>query len=120
MLFLNPVIWVNGFQRQLISDVYGYAPESRNVGGVRIDTIETNFGKISVAPAHRFMPAAQLLLCDMSVVKPVTQPVPGKGNMFYEALAKTGASENGQLYGKFGLDHGPAFAHARLYGLATS
>ena len=119
-MFVNPVIFVNGFQKQKISDIYGYAPESRNVGGVNIQQIETDFGNIGIAPAHRFMPAASLALVDMSVVAPVFQPVPGKGNFFYEDLSKTGASENGQLYGKFGLDHGPGFAHGRIYGLATS
>lgn len=119
-MFMNPVIFVNGFQKQKISDIYGYAPESRNVGGVNIQQIETDFGNIGIAPAHRFMPAAELALVDMSVVNPVFQPVPGKGNFFYEDLSKTGASENGQLFGKFGLDHGPSFAHAKITGLATS
>ena len=119
-MFMNPVILVNGFQKQKLSDIYGYAPESRNVGGVNIQQIETDFGNIGVLPAHRFMPAAQLAVVEMSLVAPVFQPVPNKGNFFYEELSKTGASENGQLYGKFGLDHGPGWAHGRIYGLATS
>lgn len=119
-MFMKPVIFVNGFQKQKISDIYGYAPESINVGGVNIKQIETDFGNIGIAPAHRFMPTSTLLLVDMSVVAPVFQPVPGKGNFFYEDLSKTGASENGQIYGKFGLDHGPAFAHGSITSLATS
>lgn len=119
-MFENPVIFVNGFQKQAISDIYGYAPESRNVGGVSIQQIETDFGNIGIAPAHRFMPAGELAVIEMSVVAPVFQPVPGKGNFFYEELSKTGASENGQIYGKFGLDHGPAFAHSKITGLATA
>lgn len=119
-MFMNPVILANGFQKQVISDIYGYAPESRNVGGVNIQQIETDFGNIGVAPAHRFMPTNTILLVDMDVVAPVFQPVPGKGNFFYEDLSKTGASENGQIFGKFGLDHGPAFAHGKITGLATS
>lgn len=118
--FVNPVIFVNGYQKQLLSDIYGYAPEDREVGGVNIKQIETDFGTIGIAPAHRFVPAGKLLIADLSVVKPVLQPVPGKGNFFYEELSKTGASENGQLYGKFGLDHGPAFSHGVIENLATS
>jgi hypothetical protein len=118
--FENLVIWVNGFQKQALSAIYGYAPTDRNVGGVNIKQIETDFGNIGVAPAHRFMPADDLLVAEMSVIKPVTQPVPGKGNFFYEELAKTGASENGQLYGQFGLAHGPAFVHGKIHSLATS
>jgi len=119
-MFIEPVIWVNGYQKQKISDIYGYAPTDRNVGGVNIKQIETDFGTIGIADAHRFMPAAELLLAEMSVIKPVTQPVPGKGNMFYEMLSKTGASEDGQIFGKYGLDHGPAFAHGKITGLSTS
>lgn len=115
----TPVIWVNGFQKQKISEIYGYAPDDRNVGGVNINQIETDFGMIGVALSHR-MPTDSVLLADMAVIKPVTQPVPEKGNFFYEELSKTGASENGQIFGQYGLDHGPAFAHGKITGLATS
>jgi len=118
--FAVPVIWVNGFQKQKISDIYGYAPTDRVIGGVNIKQIETDFGTIGIADAHRFVPTSAVLLADMAVIKPVTQPVPGKGNFFLEALAKTGASENSQLFGQYGLDHGPAFAHGAITGLATS
>lgn len=117
---INPVFWANGFQKQQLSAIYGYAPTDRNIGGVNIKQIETDFGVIGIADAHRFVPAAELLLADMAVIKPVTQPVPGKGNMFYETLAKTGASENGMIFGQYGLDHGPAFAHGKITGLTTS
>lgn len=119
-MFLIPVIWVNGFIKQNISDIYGYAPDDRNIGGVNIKQIETDFGTIGIANATRFMPASELLLSDMRVIRPVTQPVPEKGNFFYEMLAKTGASENGQIFGQYGLDHGPAFAHGKITNLATS
>ena len=118
-MFMEPVIVVNGLQKQRISDIYGYAPESRNVGGVNIQQIETDFGVIGVADAHRFMPSDELLLVDMEVIAPVFQPVPNKGNFFYEELSKDGASERGQIYGKFGLDHGPAFAHGKVTNLGT-
>ena len=119
-IFMTPVIWVNGFLKQAISDIYGFAPEDRNVGGVNIQQIETDFGLIGVAPAHRFMDTDKLLLADMSVVNPVFQPVPPFGNFFVEELGKAGASLNSQIFGKFGLDHGPAFAHGKITGLATS
>jgi len=109
-----------GFQKQALSNAYGYAPTDRNVGGVNIKQIETDFGNIGIAPAHRFMPADTILLSEMSVVAPVFQPVPDKGNFFYEELSKTGAAEAGQIFGMFGLDHGPAFAHGTLTGLATA
>lgn len=119
-IFSNMVIKVNGFQKQAITDIYGYAPESRNVGGLNIKQIETDFGNIGVAPANRFVPSGSLGLFDMSVIAPVFQPVPAKGNLFYEELSKTGAAETGQIFGQLGLDHGPGFMHGKITGLATS
>jgi len=116
-MFKNMVLFCNGYQKQMISNIYGYAPEDRNVGGVNIKQIETDFGNIGIAPAHRMMPTSSLLLADMSVISPVFQPVPGKGNMFYEELARTGAAETGQLFGQIGLNSGPDFAHGSLTGL---
>ena len=119
-MFKNMVIFCNGFQKQGLSNIYGYAPEDRNVGGVNIKQIETDFGNIGVAPAHRMMPAATLLIAEVSVCAPVFQPVPGKGNFFYEELARTGAAEAGQIFGQIGLNYGPKFAHGTLTNLSVA
>lgn len=118
-VFQNPVLVVNAFQKQAISEIYGYAPTDRNVGGVNIKQIETDFGNIGVI-LDAFQAAAVLGVFDMAFVSIVSQPVPGKGHMFYEELSKTGASEKGQIYGQIGLDHGPGFMHGSITGLATS
>jgi len=118
--FKNVVIFCGGFQKQKLSSIYGYAPEDRNIGGVSVKQIETDFGNIAVANPHRMMPAGTLLLADVAMCAPVFQPVPGKGNLFYEDLAKTGAAENGQIFGQIGLDYGPTFCHGTLTGLATA
>lgn len=118
-MFKNLVIFCGGSQKQRLSNIYGYAPQDRNVGGVNIKQIETDFGNIGVAPAHRLMPTGTMLFADMSVISAVSQPVPGKGHMFYEELSKTGAAESGQLFGMIGLDHGPLFAHGTLTGLTV-
>lgn len=119
-IFKNLVIKCNGFQKQKISDIYGYAPEDRNIGGLNIKQIETDFGNIGVMPAHRFMPTDTVQFTEMSVCKPVFQTVEGKGNFFYEPLSKTGASESGQLFGQIGLDHSAEYLHGKITGLATS
>ena len=41
-----------------------------------------------------------------SECKPVYLEVPGKGHFFAEPLAKTGASDEVQLYGEVGLAYG--------------
>lgn len=117
--FENVVLFTNGFQKQKLSTIYGYAPQDRNVGGVNIKQIETDFGNIGIV-LDRMMPADTVGVFEMSEVKPVFQPVPGKGNFFYEELAKTGAAEEGQMFGQIGLAHGPAFLHGSITGLATS
>jgi len=117
--FRNPVIFVNAFQKQQLSEIFGYAPEDRNVGGLNINQIETDFAKFGVIWAPQ-VPAATLLIADMDVCKPVFLPVPGMGVLFYEELAKTGASEKGQIYGQIGIDYGPEEFHGKITNLKTS
>ena len=111
--FSNLVLYVGGALKQRISALYGFAPADRNVGGVNIEQIETDFGPIGIV-LSRFSPANTVLAIEVSVCAPVFQPVPGKGVLFYEPLSKTGASESGQIFGQIGLDHGPAFMHGVL------
>lgn len=117
--FGNMVMFVGAFQKQKISDEFGYAPMDRNVGGVNIKQIETDFCNLGVV-WDPFMPAASVLIADVGACRPVFQPVPGKGNFFYEELSKSGASENGTIFGMIGLDYGAEFLHGEIYGLATS
>lgn len=115
--FSNLVLYVGGALKQEISSIYGFAPADRNVGGVDIKQLETDFGNVGIVTS-RFAPANTVLAVEMSVVGgPVFCEVPEKGILFYEDLAKTGASERGQLFGMIGFDHGPAFAHGRLFNI---
>jgi hypothetical protein len=117
--FIDPVIFCNAFNKQKISEIFGYAPTDRNVGGVNIDQIETDFAKFGVIWAPN-VPASTLLVADLAVCYPVYLPVPGKGVLFYEELSKTGAAEQGQIYGQIGLDYGPEEYHGKITNLATS
>ncbi|KNY26334.1 SU10 major capsid protein [Pseudobacteroides cellulosolvens] len=116
--FKNMVLFCNGYQKQRISNAYGYAPMDRAIGGLNIKQIETDFGNIGVQ-LDRFMPAGTIGIFDMSVIAPVFQPVPNKGNLFYEELAKTGAAESGQIFGQIGLAHGASFMHGTITNLKT-
>ena len=116
-MFEDVILYCNSQYKQEISDIYGFAPADRNVGGLDIQQIETDFGRVGVVPS-RYAPDNTVLAIDLSVVSPVFQEIPGKGLLFYEELSKVGAGEQGQLYGHVGLDHGPAFAHGRLHNLA--
>lgn len=116
--FQNPVIFCNGFQKQKISDIYGYAPADRTVGGVNIQTIETDFARMGVVYAP-FMEAAELLIADMSVCSPVFVPKDGK-TIFFEDIGTTAAQKGGFFYTQIGIDYGPEEYHGTLTGLATS
>lgn len=116
--FLNPVIFVNALQKQRLTDIYSYAPEDRNVGGTNIKQIETDFAVLGVVWAPN-MPTTGLLIADVPFCSPVFLPVPDKGVLFYEELSKSGASENGQIYGQIGLDYGPEEMHGYIQNLAV-
>lgn len=117
--FRNPVIFVNAFQKQRLSEIFGYAPENRNIGGVNVNQIETDFAKLGVVWAPR-VPAATLLIADLAVCSPVFLPVKDKGVLFYEELSKVGAAEQGQIYGQIGIDYGPEEFHGTITSLSTS
>jgi len=115
--FNNAVFLVGAYQKQKLSEIYGIAPEDRNVGGVNIEQIETDFGRIGVM-LDRFVPKDTLLVVELSVCAPVFLLIPGKGFLFREPLAKTGAYEIEQIYGEIGLQYGPERFHGKITGLA--
>lgn len=90
-----------------------YEESSRNVGGVNLKTIETDFGTCNVM-LNRFVPADKLIVASLEQLKPAFLEVPGKGHFFAEPLAKTGASDKVQIYGEIGLIYGNEKAHGIL------
>lgn len=115
----NLVMFANAFNKQVITDIYAYAPDSRNVGGVNIKTIETDFFDVGVV-YDRHMPTDEIYVVDVSVCAPHFLPVRGKPHVFWEPLSKVGASEKWQLYFDIGLEYGPEQWHGSITGTATS
>lgn len=91
---------------------------TRNVGGVSVDTIITDFGTLNVA-IDRALPPDALAVVSLEQVAPVFLDIPGKGVLFEEELAKTGSSLKSQVYGEIGLKWGNERAHGVLRGLAV-
>ena len=89
---------------------------TRNIGGVAVDTLVTDFGTFGVM-LNRWMPTGQIAIVDLSVCAPVWLEIPGKGLLFAEPIAKTGASEKWQLYGEIGLEYGPESYHGLIKDL---
>lgn len=94
-------------------------PNSRQVGGLAIDQIITPSGTVGLM-THRMLPEGTALIVNMSVLQIVEMPIPGKGNFFWEPLAKTGAGDKGQLFGTAGLDYGPEWYHGKITNIATT
>ena len=94
-------------------------PASREINGIALSSVVTPIGVVYLYLGE-CLPSGTALLLNLSVISPVYQPVPGKGNFFLEPLAKTGAGEKYQLFGQIGLDHGPEWYHGKFTGIATT
>lgn len=117
----STVFMVGAGQKVALSNLYATATlnaptQSRNIGGFALDTIITDFGTFGVS-LNRWMPAGQIAVVDLAVCRPVFLEVPGKGTMFVEPLAKSGASEKYQIYGEVGLKYGPEVYHGLIKDL---
>lgn len=109
---------VNSKQKRAISAAYANAygkfqEMSRTVGGVNVTTLETNFGTLNVM-LDRMVPQHKLIVASLEQLAPVFLEVPSKGHFFAEPLAKTGASDDVQLYGEVGLAYGNEKSHGVL------
>jgi hypothetical protein len=98
------------------ANLYGkHVENTRNVGGVNLTTIETDFGVLNIM-LDRHMPQHKVAVVSLDECAPVFLEIPGKGHLFVEDLAKTGASIDKQIYGELGLKYGNEKAH----GLASN
>ncbi|MGW1813287.1 SU10 major capsid protein [Streptomyces sp. NPDC002125] len=118
----STVFMVGPAQKVALSNLYGTGSlnqptMTRNIGGVAVDTLVTDFGTFGVM-LDRWMPTGQVAVVDLSVCAPVWLEIPGKGLLFAEQLAKTGAAEKWQLYGEVGLEYGPETYHGVIKDLS--
>lgn len=117
------VIVVNSRQKRNVTKAYAASYRQadplaggRNVGGVAVDTVVTDFGTFGVM-MDRHMPQDTFTVVSMEQCQPVFLNIPGKGTLFSEPLAKTGSSNDEQLYGEVGLKYGSERAHGVITGL---
>ena len=89
------------------------------VSGINVTTLVTPAGTIRIVEG-RYLPTGTALLLNLSVIAPVEQMTPGKGNFFYEELGRVGAGVQGQIFGQVGLDYGAEFYHAKLTNIKDS
>ena len=116
---ISPMIFTGAYIKQRISDAWGYVPQDRNIGGLNIKQIETDFGTFCIT-LERQIPAGYMLVADVAKCYPVFLKIEGKGFLFEEPLAKNGASESEQIYGEIGLGYGRGSFHGLIKNLATA
>jgi hypothetical protein len=116
-------LFVPSGQKRAITKAYRDASDgtallggTRNVGGVAVDTIITDFGTLNIK-IDRALPADAVAVVSLEQIHPVFLNIPGKGVLFEEELAKTGASDKTQIYGEIGLEYGNEAAHGVVRGL---
>lgn len=116
-------IMVNAWQKRTLTKIFvtdkNYQEASRNVGGVNLQTVETDFGMLNIM-LNRYMPVDQLAVVSLDQCAPVFLDIPGKGFLFTEPLAKVGSAERFQIYGEIGLKYGNEKAHGKITGLTTT
>ena len=118
-------LFTSSRQKRMLTKLYAdaYAGAStlggtRNIGGVALDTIVTNFGQLNVV-IDRALPPDAIAIVSLEQIQPVFLPIPGKGVLFETELAQTGASDKSQIYGEIGLKYGNEKAHGVVRGLAV-
>lgn len=116
--FNNMVLFASAKNKQIITELFKdrYYTDSRNVAGMNIREMETDFCKLGIV-WDRFISDDKILIADMAHIAPVFQAVPNKGVLFEEPLAKVGASDKSQIYGQIGLAHGASFLHGSITNL---
>lgn len=90
----------------------------REINGIAVDQVLTPLGTVYLKTL-KYLPTGTITVFDPSIMAPVEQPVPKKGNFFLEELAKTGAGTKKQIFGQIGLDHGPEWYSAKIINLST-
>ncbi len=110
----------NTFQQRVINSLYeGFITTDRgeSKGGNLITTLIPPIGSMKPLSivVDRFCPTDSVYLVDKDYAGYITID-----SFFYEELAKTGDSENGQIVGEYGFVVAYEDAHAYINGLATS
>ncbi|MDH2392323.1 DUF5309 family protein [Streptomyces sp. HNM0663] len=121
MVSETATIMCNAYQKRKLTKAFitdrNYQEMSREVGGVSVTTIETDFGRLNIM-LNRYMPTDEVAVVSLEECAPAFMLVPGKGFLFVEPLARQGSAERYQVYGEIGLKYGNEKAHGKIINLA--
>lgn len=100
-----------------ISTLYGFAPQDRNVGGVAIKQIYSDFGEIGIIWTNA-APANNLIICDLTYCRPVVLPHKGGIDVLMKEYMDGSSAEKGYVEGFIGVDFFHESYHGKIYGIA--
>lgn len=119
-------ILTNAVGKRQISELYrsqfqaGYNQASRNVAGINITAIETDFGNMDILLTHT-VPNNTIYVLNTSVMRMVAHPSKNGEFMFETELNPHGVAGNGKgIYAEMGMDHGPGQCHGRIYAVGST
>lgn len=118
----NRALLVNSRQKVAISAAYagssGVWQTDRNVGGVNMQQLVTDFGVLNVI-LDRAVPQDTIIAVPLDNCAPVFKEIPTKGFVFSEELSRTNDTVSHQLYTEVSLKFGDPTHIAVLRGLAV-
>lgn len=116
----------NAIGKRQVSEIYrsqfqaGYNQANRNVAGINILSIESDFGNIDILMT-RTIPTDTIYVLNMDVMAMVGHPVKDGQYIFEEDVKNPGVAGFGKaIYSEMGVDHGPGSCHARIYGIGST
>lgn len=101
-----------------LNDIYGFAEQSRAVGGVNlVQLFLPIIGQASVIWTNQ-MEDNSLAIIDMAYVKPVVLPHAGGQDVLMHEYSDGGSARKGYVEGFIGVDFGSRYYHGFIYGIA--
>lgn len=116
--FANPCIVIPPGYVTKLNDIYGYAEQSRAVGGVNLTQIFLPIvGQASVIWTNQ-MEANSLAIVDLAYCKPVVLPHKGNIDVLMHEYSDGGSARKGYIESYIGFDFGSRYYHGFISGLA--
>ncbi len=116
------VIIANSWNKRRLSSQFlgtdaGFRQDSRTVGGVNLQTFDTDFGRVNVM-LNRYIPANTVAVASLDELRLKWLDLGGDG-LIIEELGTVGSKVENQFYGEWGLMYGNQRSHGKISGLST-
>jgi hypothetical protein len=115
--FTNMAIVGAGNYISDLNALYGFAPQSVDVGGVMLRQIYTTYCPVALIPTTA-APANTLLFVDLAKCQPVVMPHKGGQDILLKEYIDGASAQKGYVEGYIGIDFKHESFHGKIYGLA--